>query len=310
MSPELHASLDFWAGPKKIGSVRLRVLRETWAVDPFVPDNPAPPDIGALPPQAAGIFRRSEPQSDSGVAAPKTKHVLRYVVRRYNRRFIDLRADFDSYMKTFSGKTRSTLRRKLRKMESASGGTIDWRTFRTQDEMEEFHRHARAVSALTYQEKLFDAGIPGDPGWIAEMRALARTDSVRGYLLFLSGEPIAYLYCPVQDARVTYGYLGFDPRQAALSPGTLLQLLATEQLFADDRFRLFDFTEGEGAHKELFSTHQRLCADVLYLRPTIVNWLLTGLHRSNRALFDAADRLMARIGLRTWLRQKFRGQRD
>ena len=45
---------------------------------------------------------------------------LRYVVKQYNRRFIDLRDDFDGYMGKFSRKTRSALRRKLRKFETSN----------------------------------------------------------------------------------------------------------------------------------------------------------------------------------------------
>jgi len=64
----------------------------------------------------------------------------------------DLSGSFDQYMVAFSGKTRSGLRRKLRKFAQISGGTIDWRQYRTPQELPIFFDLARTVSAKTYQE--------------------------------------------------------------------------------------------------------------------------------------------------------------
>ena len=56
-----------------------------------------------------------------------------------------------------------------------------------------------------------------------------------------------------------------------MSVGTILQWLAVEQLFKEARFRYFDFTEGQSAHKQLFATHQRECANVFLVKWTIRN---------------------------------------
>ena len=69
---------------------------------------------------------------------------------------------------------------------------------------------------------------------------------MRAFLLFLAGEPVAYLYLPVSGRTLIYAYLGYDAEHAHLSPGTVLQMAALENLFAEKRFAYFDFTEGEG----------------------------------------------------------------
>ncbi len=78
---------------------------------------------------------------------------------------------------------------------------------------------------------------------------MASTDSVRAYVLFLHGKAVAYLCCPVVNGVLLYSYLGYDPKHADLSPGTVLQYLVFESLFEEKRFRAFDFTEGQGEHK-------------------------------------------------------------
>jgi CelD/BcsL family acetyltransferase involved in cellulose biosynthesis len=152
-----------------------------------------------------------------------------------------------------------------------SGGALDLRLYRLPGEMDEFHRHARAVSARTYQERLLHAGLPSDAEFREELRQRAAHDAMRGWVLFLEGEPISYLYAPAEGATLIYAYLGYDPDHAALSPGTVLQFEAMRQLFEEDRFSLFDFTEGEGQHKSLFGTGTVQCVDLLLVKPTFSN---------------------------------------
>lgn len=180
------------------------------------------------------------------------------------------------------------------------------RAYKHPDEMEEFHRQARDVSALTYQERLLDAGIPGEPGFLAQLVALAKADSVRAYVLFLRGKAIAYLCCPAVDGVLLYSYLGYDPQHAEVSPGSVLQYLVLESLFREKRFRAFDFTEGQGEHKRFFGTHETPCADICYFRLSFSVRFWVGLHR----LFDrtsvAIAALLDKVGLKTRLKRFLR----
>jgi hypothetical protein len=65
------------------------------------------------------------------------------------------------------------------------------------------------LSALTYQERLLDAGLPADA--LGEMQDLARRDAARAWLLFIDGRPASYLYAPAEGAALRYAYLGYHP---------------------------------------------------------------------------------------------------
>jgi CelD/BcsL family acetyltransferase involved in cellulose biosynthesis len=194
-----------------------------------------------------------------------------FVRQRYRRSYASLQGGWDAYLGTFSAKARSTLKRKVRKLAEQSGGTLDLRLYRSSNEMGEFYRHARAVSAKTYQERLLEAGLPQGEDFLAELRRQARQDGMRGWVLFLDAEPISYLYAPAEGATLIYAYLGYDPNHADWSPGTVLQFEAMRQLIEEGRFALFDFTEGEGQHKLLFGTGTVECLDLLLVRPTLGN---------------------------------------
>lgn len=230
-----------------------------------------------------------------------------YAPRQYRRFSVDLSGDFDQYMAGFSGKTRSGLKRKLRKFSDLAGGNIDLREYRTPEEIAEFVRAARNLSAKTYQERLLQQGLPATGEFLSTAQALARRDSVRAFLLFLDGDPISYLYCPVEEGVVLYDHLGYDPAKASISPGTVLQLLALERLFAERRFMLFDFTEGEGQHKEVFSTASRPCADFYVVSRRLAPASLVVLHctmdKTSAAIGRALDRLHVKSRVRRLIRR-------
>lgn len=231
---------------------------------------------------------------------------IRYVPCHYPRYYTDTTGDFEAYLQSrFSSKTRSTLRRKVRKLGKATGGgEPDLREYRLPEEIEEWHRLARQVSATTYQERLLKRGLPEGERFLAETRALAERGAFRGYLLFDGERPIAYLSCPVlEGGALLYDHVGHDPDYEKLSPGTVLLFLVLERAFADPSVRIFDFTEGEGDHKARFATHEEECADVFFFTPRPRHLVTVGAHLAIDGAASGAARLLERLGLKERVRQ-------
>ena len=197
-------------------------------------------------------------------------------LQTYRRYYIDMAGSYDDYLARFSGKTRSTLKRKARKLAKESGGELDITEYRNPAEIDAYLEAALPLSRQTYQARLLDAGLPDTPEARAEMIGQASRDALRCYVLRLQGEPIAYLHLPVAGQTLVYAYLGYSADHARLSPGTVLQMVALERLFAEGRFRWFDFTEGEGAHKAMFGTDHIEACSCFLLRPGVGNRLLLG----------------------------------
>jgi hypothetical protein len=233
-------------------------------------ESPVPP-TDELMAGSQGFMIRSLPITKELPTISHMGDYLCYVPLQYQHCHIDLGITFEGYQKKFSSKTRSTITRKTRKYAEHCGGTIPWKTYQMPSEMREFFRLARAVSKLTYQERLLDAGIPDSEDFIVQAEALAADQRIRAYVLFDGDRPVSYLYCPVHREVLTYAYLGYDPAYLKLSVGTVLQWLAVEQLFREARFRFFDFTEGQSDHKRLFATHVRQCANVFLVKGTLRN---------------------------------------
>lgn len=224
----------------------------------------------------------------------------------YPRHFINMDGSFDDYMARFSGKTRSTLRRKARKLQSELGEGLAITEHRSPEQIEQFLSLALPLSAKTYQARLLNAGLPDTPAAKSEMISLAQQDQMRCYLLHGHDGPIAYLSLPIQGSTLIYAHLGYDPAWSRLSPGTVLQMEALERLFAEARFTHFDFTEGDGAHKAMFGTDHIHCASFLLLKPTLANRTLITARSAFDTSIAAAKSFAERSGAMASIRSRLR----
>ncbi|MBN9132519.1 MAG: GNAT family N-acetyltransferase [Nitrosospira multiformis] len=231
---------------------------------------------------------------------------LCYVPAQYPRYYIDMQQSFAEYKGKFSAKTRSTISRKIRKYTEHCGGSISWRVYRSPGEMAEFFRLARIVSRISYQERLFDEGLPDSEEFCRGVEQLAGEDRVRGFILFYQDKPISYLYCPVINGVLIYAFLGYDPGYMNFSVGTVLQWLALEYLFEERKFRFFDFTEGQSEHKKLFATHSIQCANVFFLRNNIQNRFLLHGQRTVDYISNAIGDKLDELGLKSRLKKMMR----
>lgn len=287
-------------------SIRLQ-MRSIGLAEADTPEATAIPGEDRLQAGIEGFALRRQPVGETLPRLARSGPFLRYVPLQYQHCYIDLNTSFDEYQNKFSSKTRSTINRKIRKFTEHCGGVLRWHAYRSPDEVPAFFELARAVSRLTYQEKLLDAGLPDTPAFVEQARVLAADGRLRAYVLFDGERPVSYLYCPVQDGVAIYAYLGYDPAYMNLSVGTVLQWLVLEQMFKEGGLRYFDFTEGQSDHKRLFATHQRQCAHMFLVRPTLRNRALIHGHALMDRFSGWAGGLLDRYGVKAKVRRLIRG---
>jgi len=225
-----------------------------------------------------------------------------YVPNRRINYYIDLQQTFAAYLDGFSAKTRNTLKRRTRQISQ----TMEFRCFRTADEVLDFHQAARQVAPKTYQERLFAGAIPDSPEFVAKMQAAAERDGFRGFTLSLNGRPVSYLYLPIENGVVVYGYLGYDPEFAKLSVGTALLYLALEKVFSENAHRYFDFTYGVGQTKRMFGRSACFRGDVYFFRWTARNLATVLGHFAVERLSESLGKILSALGLRETVRKLMR----
>lgn len=299
MSPDgnraMPLPLRFQVGARTLASVQRRLVRVPLSLDLVLAGRlpPLPP----LPREAHGYSVTSLPETLRDAMVLAASGMIAHVRQRYPRHHVDLSVGHAAYLAALSAGTRSAMKRKARRVAEVSGGTLDVRRFRTPAELAVFHDVARHISLRTYQERLFGGGLPDDPAFVRAMYALAATDRVRAWLLYVAGEPAAYLYCPVEAGVVRYDHVGHDPAFSDLSPGGVLLMEAMRDLHAEGRLRRFDFTEGDGQHKRSFATDAVACIDLLLLRASLANRAtLAALGGFDRGV-AVGKRAVAKVGL-------------
>lgn len=276
--------IKFQIGARTLFSVRRRLVRVPLELRDVLAG--AVPDLPPLPKGADGWSVTSLPEPLMPAVAAAAG--IMFVRQRYTRYYTDLTIGFDAWFAGLSGNARSSLKRKRKKLAEVNEGELDIRTYRTAQELAEFHGLARRVAERTYQEKLLGAGLPADVPFRAVMQGKGARGEAFGWLLFVGGTPIAYLYCPMTGGDVRYDYVGHDPSWGEWSPGSVLHMEAFRTLFAEPAALRFDFTEGEGQHKRQFATGGVACVDLLLLRES----------RSNRAVvraLQAFDGMVERV---------------
>ena len=254
------APIRFHIGARTLLSLPRQMVRLAWSLDDVLARR-----ARSLPPlgRADGYLLTSVPESLLQFVG--ADGLIAHRRQRYVRYHVDLTIGRAAWEAHLSANTRQSLRRKAKRL--ASGGRLDVRGYRTPAEIAEFHALARPLSALTYQERLLDAGLPERADVLT---FAASSDAVRAWLLLHEDAPIAYLCCGADGDTLRYDHVGHDPAFGDRSPGTVLMREALASLFGD-RFARFDFTEGEGQHKRQFATGGTPCADLLLLRPTVAN---------------------------------------
>jgi hypothetical protein len=305
-----RAQLRFLVGEIPLFALELPLLvQETHFTRQLVESGTGDACAGELPASVRGFLIRSRPVTERLPRVSISCGFIRYVPAQYERYFIDLRGTFAEYLGKFSSKSRWTLQRKVRRLATLSDGRVDWRVYRTPDEMREFYPLARKVSEVSYQERLLHAGLPEDEEFRAEIFEHAKLGRTRGYLLFHQGKPIAYLLCVVEGSDILlYRYLGYNPHYQRWSPGMVLQYLVLEKLFAEREMRMFDFTEGEGPQKKFLSTGSVRCADIYRLPCRPVNLLIVVLHSILDVVSDCVVKTLDMFGLKSHVKNFVRSR--
>jgi CelD/BcsL family acetyltransferase involved in cellulose biosynthesis len=266
-------TLVFRLGPWKLGSWSFESISNS--------TSPLAGESGAskMPPVVQPLTYQQMP--DDGTisrAISFDRNAVRYVAYRGTRYFIDLLpGSFEDYLKKFSAKTRNTLKRKVRHFAQQCGGTLDFRTYRSPDEMIDFRRQALAVSLMSYQRKI-GFGFPETEEFAADLVQRAANDGVCGFVLMNQSAPTAYVFCWIDGAAVIYSYCGYDPEYAQFSPGTVLLYLIIKWLFEQKNFTLFDLGNDGWDYKTMLATGAVKYLKVIWFPKTVSNLTWVILH--------------------------------
>lgn len=300
---------------ENLSPVRFKFLLGEWHLRSWRPrfvTLPAPSQGEAplprdLPNEAAGVWWQTAAAGRFPLGVQRINGWLRYVPREDKLFHVRVQGDFETYLAAWSAKARYNLKRSVRKLQDRNPGQAVLEVFTEPGQMESFLRQAAAISEDTYQAKLLQSGLSFSEAMLQQMQARAVQGEARGYLLRDQGQAIAFAWCAGRGDRLTYEVIGYQEAASSLSPGSVLLWLILEDLFAVQRFSLFDFGVGDAPYKRQFGTGVLEFAEVYFFRDSWRHRLLVHTHWWLDRFSAAVGRLLERWGLkarvRHWIRR-------
>ena len=177
------------------------------------------------------------------------------LIAPWTRRRLVLPATFEEFVASRSSKTRKGIRRDARRLVAEYGDRLTVEIVRDPSGLDRLVRDADRVARSTYQRAL-GAGFADTP----EQRTLAAVGLehgwIRGYLLYLDAEPIAYWLCSVYGGTILIRTGGYDNAYAEQRVGIHLLMRVVEDACADPALRVLDYGPGDAAYKQQFSNEQ------------------------------------------------------
>ncbi|MGO9649141.1 MAG: GNAT family N-acetyltransferase [Terriglobales bacterium] len=300
--------LRFFLGGRDLGALQIPAL--TLNV-PFthlstkLEDSAPPWEI--LPPGIEAAVVPAQPVDAEPQRLTLLPGLVRYVGVPSKRFFVDLRRTFAEYLHKFGAKQRYDMTRKPRKFAEFSGGQIQWRDFRSADELRAFARLANQISEKSWGARAGGHGFAGRmPD--AELQKLTEQNLARGFVLFHRDRPVAYVFCCQQYEHLLYQHVAYDENYSRWSPGAVLLYLIVERLFDERRYKFLDLGEGTLGYKSFFSNRCIQCARILYFRRTVRNLAMVSSHFALCTASVAAGRALSRIGLKQRIKKQMMGK--
>jgi hypothetical protein len=262
------------------------------------------PSLPPLPRDAQGYLVTSLPEDCGAAMNGGANAMIACARQRYVRRWVDLAVGFAAYWEDVAADTRTSVTRQTAKLACVSGGALDVRRFHSPDELARFHDVARRISLRTYQERM-GRGIPDDATFLRRMYADAAAGLARGWLLYIAGEPAAYLYATIEAGTVIHRHAACDPAFADLGPAAVLQLEALRDLFGEHAPKRFDFATCNAIDALGLASAGIPCLDLLLLRPSLANRAATVAQGTLDRATALSRRSVERLGLQR-LAHRFR----
>lgn len=161
----------------------------------------------------------------------------------------------DEFYKRLSSGARWQAKSRHKKILKDFGDEVSVRCFQSPGEVGELIRDAEQVARKSYQRGL-GVGFADSPETRKHLLLKAERGWLRGYILYLGGEPTAFWMGDVNEGTFGSDHLGYDPAFAKYSPGMYLIVRVIEG-FCDEHqngISAIDFATGFARYKELFST--------------------------------------------------------
>lgn len=190
----------------------------------------------------------------------------------------------EEYLSLMSSKTKSTLRKKAKKLAQSLGGELEIVRVDRAHQVRDFLAQAVKVSRNSWQHQFLGSRLDDSDDERAWGERVAGAGLLRSYLLKAGERPCAFVVGYQFNCVYHYVELGYDRELSEHSPGTILLHMLIQDLCDHKRPATLNFGMGDGDYKRRFGNVQIEDVSIIILRKTLRNYFLIRSHALLRYL--------------------------
>jgi CelD/BcsL family acetyltransferase involved in cellulose biosynthesis len=197
---------------------------------------------------------------------------------------LQIPATCEDYLSRMSSKTRSTLRKKAKKLAESAGGELKVTRIDLGHQVVGFLTEAVKVSQKSWQHEILGNRINDSDEERAWAERLTEAGLFRSYLLKAGERSCAFVVGYQFNGVFHYVELGYDREFSEHSPGTILLHLLIQDLCNHKPPATLNFGLGDGDYKRRFGNVQIEDISIIVMRKTLPNYFLIRSHALLRYL--------------------------
>lgn len=212
-------------------------------------------------------------------------------------RGIAFESSFDDYMAGMSKKTRYNLRRSVKLFADKTGSDPQLVKVDREQDVESFFTQLDEIYQLTWQAKTFGYSPRATSTTIAHHKNLARNGILRSYLLVSDSKAVAFIRGYQYLGKYYFEEIGYDADWRALQPGTVLNLLAIEDMFKGNPPDTLDFGYGENDYKRILGNTECQAALASLVADGSKASIVLAAQRMLNEIYSTIRRIIIALGL-------------
>lgn len=218
-------------------------------------------------------------------------------------RAIDFDSDFDDYLGAMSKKVRYNFKRTLSQFEKKTGVAARMVAITEASQVPGFLSEMDIVFKNTWQAAAFGYSARCHDRSLSQHKRLADGGLLRCYVLYNGEHPIAFIRGYQYAGIYYYEEIGFDKNTRNLEPGTVLNFLVLQDLFARNKPRHLDFGFGENDYKrKLGNTEIEAIEGFLVAKASKAHYLIA-IQALLQRVYKLILRVVKSLGIDTVLRK-------
>ena len=217
-----------------------------------------------------------------------------YFPKIENHRYMIIPQDFDRFRHACSHNRRRNIGRWMKKLERQFPNRTRIETYTRESDLDYASKTAAQISTQTYQYA-FGGGLVNNKTTQALLHSASKKGWLRIYIFFIENKPCSFI-TGLKYRRTFFGELtGYIPKWKKFHVGTILFIKVVEDLCKDPEVDYFDFSFGDGQHKQWgeskFWPEASTCIFAPRPVPILINTLLASTNAVSRSIEYTAKKL-------------------